>query len=299
METSSRGVVDISCGLENVLILIEKNVVSSPIPHFQYSPENVQGPGCAVDPSEVTLSGCSCVSHSCVLESCSCLQTHGQAYTIQGTLLVQHTEDPYVTPVFECNALCLCGDSCQNRLVQMGVRHKLEVFWTTNRGWGVRTLETIQCGAFVCEYAGEVIGFYEAKRRQLAQGPTDNNYIIAVREHAGTENITETFIDPAQIGNVGRFLNHSCLPCLFMVPVRVHSVVPRLALFAGRDIVAKEELTFDYSGGYRGYCSQEGSWSIAANPTEAIGTDGLQQKICHCGSQNCTGVLPLDLSILR
>uniref|UniRef100_A0A3B4A1T6 Uncharacterized protein n=1 Tax=Periophthalmus magnuspinnatus TaxID=409849 RepID=A0A3B4A1T6_9GOBI len=145
-------------------------------------------------------------------------------------------------------------------------------------GWGVRTLETIQCGAFVCEYAGEVIGFYEAKRRQLAQGPTDNNYIIAVREHAGTENITETFIDPAQIGNVGRFLNHSCLPCLFMVPVRVHSVVPRLALFAGRNIVAKEELTFDYSGGYR---------------------DGLQQKICHCGSQNCTGVLPLDLSILR
>ncbi|XP_020791471.2 LOW QUALITY PROTEIN: histone-lysine N-methyltransferase SETMAR [Boleophthalmus pectinirostris] len=297
MDAFSRDVVDLSSGLENVPILIEKNVVSSTIPQFQYSPENVQGPGWAVDPSEVTLPGCSCVSHSCVLESCSCLQTHGQAYH-QGRLLVQHT-DLYVTPVFECNALCLCGDSCYNRVVQVGVRHKVEIFWTTNRGWGVRTLEPIHCGAFVCEYAGEVIGFEEARRRQLAQGPKDSNYIIAVREHAGTENVTETFIDPAEIGNVGRFLNHSCLPNLFMVPVRVHSVVPKLALFAGRDIKAKEELTFDYSGEYRGFCNPQGPCSNLTDPIEASGTDGLQKKICYCGMKNCTGFLPLDISILR
>ncbi|XP_072308940.1 histone-lysine N-methyltransferase SETMAR [Eucyclogobius newberryi] len=291
MDAASQDVVDISCGLENVPVL--KNSVAT-ISHFQYSPENVQGPGCAVDPSEVTLSGCSCVSHSCVLESCSCLQTHGQAYTLQGTLIVQH-----ITPVFECNALCLCGDSCHNRVVQMAVRHKLEVFWTSNTAWGVRTLEPIQCGAFVFEYAGEVIGFDEARRRQLTQGPKDSNYIIAVREHAGAGNVTETFIDPAEIGNVGRFLNHSCLPSLFMVPVRVHSVVPRLALFAGRDIEAKEELTFDYSGTYRGFCIQQGICSIPRNPIEASGTGGPQQKVCHCGTTNCRGFLPLDLSILK
>lgn len=282
--------VDISNGGENGPVLIEKAAVSTTLPQFQYSPENVQGPGCAVDPSEVTLPGCSCVSRSCVSESCSCLQTHGQAYTSEGTLLnLQKGASAYSSPVFECNALCPCSDSCSNRVVQTGVRHRLEVFQTKNRGWGVHTHEPIPCGAFVCEYAGEVIGLDEARRRQLAQGLKDNNYIIAVREHAGTGHVTETFVDPAAIGNVGRFLNHSCRPNLFMVPVRVHSVVPRLALFAGRDIEAREELTFDYSGGYR-----ESNAAI-----EASGADGLQRKVCHCGSDSCTGFLPLDLSILR
>lgn len=294
---SERDMSDISCGLENVPVLIETTRFSSKRPVFQYSPENVQGPGCEVDPAEVTLPGCTCVSHSCVLESCSCLQTRGQAYTLQGTLLAQNSKDPTCTlPVYECNTLCPCGDSCSNRVVQTGVTHKLEVFWTTNRGWGVRTLEPIQCGAFVCEYAGEVVGFEEARHRQLAQGSKDSNYIIAVREHAGTGNITETFIDPAKIGNVGRFLNHSCQPSLFMVPVRVHSAIPRLSLFAGRDIEEKEELTFDYSGRY---CVQQGTCPISTNDIEDRGTDGLQQKVCHCGSKNCTGFLPLDLSILK
>uniref|UniRef100_A0A8C6SIW9 SET domain and mariner transposase fusion gene n=1 Tax=Neogobius melanostomus TaxID=47308 RepID=A0A8C6SIW9_9GOBI len=297
MDASDRNVNDLSCGLENVPILIETTVVSSRRPTFQYSPENVQGPGCAVHPSEVTITGCTCVAHSCVLESCSCLLTHGQAYTLQGTLLARDTAHSTCTsPVFECNTLCSCGDSCSNRVVQSGVRHKLEVFCTTNRGWGVRTLEPIQCGAFVCEYAGEVIGFDEARRRQLAQGPKDSNYIIAVREHAGTGNVTETFIDPAKIGNVGRFLNHSCQPSLFMVPVRVHSVIPRLSLFAGRNIEAKEELTFDYSGRY---CVQQGTWSIPTKDTKAGETGGLQRKVCFCETKNCTGFLPLDLSIIR
>lgn len=287
--------MDVSNGLENVPISIETGLSPEP-PIFQYSPENVLGPGCAVDPSEVTLPGCTCVSHSCILERCSCLQTHGLAYTKWGTLIAQHTEDPTCSsPIFECNTLCLCGDSCPNRVVQFGVRHKLEVFWTANRGWGARTLEPIKCGAFVCEYAGEVIGFDEAQRRQLAQGPKDCNYIIAVREHAGTRNITETFIDPAKIGNVGRFLNHSCQPNLFMVPVRVHSVIPRLSLFAGRDIEIKEELTFDYSGRY---CVQQGKWSIPED-SGVWGTGGPQRKVCQCCSKNCTGFLPLDLSILR
>lgn len=301
MNAFALDVVDISNGLEDVPVLIEETAASQTRPHFQYSPENVQGPGCAVDPSEVTLPGCSCVSQSCILESCSCLQTHRPAYTTQGTLLdVQKVDTTYTTPVFECNALCSCSDSCSNRVVQGGVRHSLKVFWTKNRGWGVRTLNTIPRGAFVCEYAGEVVGFGEARHRQLAQGPKDSNYIIAVREHSGTGNITETFVDPAAIGNVGRFLNHSCQPNLFMVPVRLHSVVPKLALFARRDIEIQEELTFDYSGGCRGHSVHQETGSTQSNADiEASGADGLQRKVCHCGSNNCAGFLPLDVSILR
>uniref|UniRef100_A0A3Q4B841 Uncharacterized protein n=1 Tax=Mola mola TaxID=94237 RepID=A0A3Q4B841_MOLML len=243
--------MDLSNGLEDVPVFTEGSSGLLTFPEYQYSPDNIQGPGCTIDVSEVTLPGCSCLSHSCFTDSCSCLQAHGQAYSSNGTLLkLSRTDSGYCSPVFECNALCTCSDACSNRVVQRGLRVRLEVFSTNNKGWGVRTLEALPHGTFVCEYAGEVISFEEARRRQWAQKSMENNYIIAVREHAGTGSITETFVDPAVVGNVGRFLNHSCQPNLLMQPVRVHSVVPRLALFAGRDINAQEELTFDYSGGY-------------------------------------------------
>uniref|UniRef100_A0A8C8RUK2 SET domain-containing protein n=1 Tax=Pelusios castaneus TaxID=367368 RepID=A0A8C8RUK2_9SAUR len=115
-------------------------------------------------------------------------------------------------------------------------------------GWGLRPLESIPKGRFVCEYAGEVLGFSEACRRIQAQTPQDSNYIIAVREHLYDGQIMETFVDPMYIGNVGRFLNHSCEPNLFMVPIRINSLVPKLAFFAAADISAGEELSYDYSG---------------------------------------------------
>lgn len=267
---------------------------------FQYSPDNVPGPGCTVDPSEVTLPGCSCLSQSCSIESCSCLQRHGQTYSSTSTLLnLSGTNSGYCSPVFECNALCTCSDACSNRVVQRGLGLRLEVYRTKNKGWGVRTLEAIPHGTFVCEYAGEVISFQEARRRQFAQKSVENNYIIAVREHAGKGFMTETFVDPALVGNVGRFLNHSCQPNLFMQPVRVHSVVPRLALFAGRNIDAQEELTFDYSGRYSNQSPGEIPSMQSDAALQVSGTVGLQRKECHCGASSCVEFLPLDLSILH
>jgi SET domain-containing protein len=58
----------------------------------------------------------------------------------------------------------------------------------------------------------------------------------------------ELAADAGRIGSVARFLNHCCEPNLFVQPVfieysrRVH----RIALFAARDILPYEELTYDY-----------------------------------------------------
>lgn len=269
--------------------------------YCQYSPENVQGPGCDIDPNECVLPGCSCHTHSCLIESCSCLQRYGPTYDSNGTLSDQRNRDTgYCKPVFECNALCGCSETCSNRVVQRGLGIRLEVYLTENRGWGVKALEPIPCGTFICEYAGELVDYQEARHRLLSQGPEDNNYVIAVREYAGQDTVSEIFVDPARVGNVGRFLNHSCQPNLFMVPVRVHSLVPRLALFAERDIDVHEELTFDYSGCFGNKVAVEKKMPVHTVPgAEASCTATLKRKPCHCGATNCTSFLPMDISVLN
>ncbi|MBN3302097.1 SETMR methyltransferase, partial [Amia calva] len=196
-------------------------------------------------------------------------------------------------PVFECNIMCRCSEACANRVVQRGLGFRLQVFRTEGKGWGLQTLEPVPKGRFVCEYAGEVIGFAEACSRQRSQKLGDMNYIIAVREHAsGGGRVIETFIDPARVGNIGRFLNHSCQPNLLMVPVRVDSLVPRLALFAARDIALGEELVYDYSGSYKN-SRGESQVLIISN------TDILSKKPCYCGAKECSRFLPLDVSIIN
>lgn len=63
---------------------------------------------------------------------------------------------PTGTPIYECNSNCQCDTSCRNRVLQKGVTVLMEVYKTKSRGWGVRCLEPIPRGKFVCEYTGEV-----------------------------------------------------------------------------------------------------------------------------------------------
>ncbi|XP_066528096.1 histone-lysine N-methyltransferase SETMAR [Hoplias malabaricus] len=286
---------DLSSGLENVPVLID-NQCGGALPRFQYTLENIQGPECDIDPSEVTLPGCSCCSLTCAPDSCPCL-CFGQSYTSEGLLTQQEVREEkepgqsFSRPVFECNVLCECRESCSSRVVQKGLKVQLGVFQTLDRGWGVLALEAVPRGCFVCEYAGEVLSFQEARRRQLSQSSQDMNYIISVQEHGAGQQLSRTFVDPVAIGNVGRFLNHSCQPNLVMVPVRVHSVVPRLALFTCRDVEAGEELTFSYAGGL--------DFSKQTQTGTGTGAELLQRKVCHCRAPNCTGFLPLDTSVLH
>jgi SET domain-containing protein len=67
--------------------------------------------------------------------------------------------------VYECNSSCRCQENCENRILQKGVRVKLEVFKSRHKGWGVRAGEPIARGTFVCEYVGEVLNDQEANKR--------------------------------------------------------------------------------------------------------------------------------------
>ncbi|XP_022793783.1 histone-lysine N-methyltransferase SETDB1-like [Stylophora pistillata] len=59
--------------------------------------------------------------------------------------------------IYECNQNCACASQCFNRVVQNGIQLRLQVFKTENRGWGLRTLDDIPLGTFVCTYAGQIL----------------------------------------------------------------------------------------------------------------------------------------------
>ncbi|NXS13620.1 SETMR methyltransferase, partial [Neodrepanis coruscans] len=258
----------------------------------QYSPECVAGSDGELDPCELTLPGCSCQNSSCEAPGCPCLRRgHNSSEDFSSAEDGERREQQeFSQPVFECNALCSCGPSCPSRRVQRGLQLRLQVFLTRRKGWAVRCLQPIPSGSFVCEYAGEVLGCAEARRRMEAQSPAEPNYILALREHLHGGRVLHTFVDPTRVGNVGRFLNHSCRPNLLMVPVRVHCMVPRMALFAARDIPAGEELCYDYSGRFQnppGPGAQQEPQEDGDRP----------RKPCHCGSPACTAFLPWDSSL--
>lgn len=61
------------------------------------------------------------------------------------------------TGIYECNARCKCKQTCLNRVVQHSLQLKLQVFKTGNRGWGLRCLNDVPKGSFICCYAGQLL----------------------------------------------------------------------------------------------------------------------------------------------
>ncbi|XP_005096981.1 histone-lysine N-methyltransferase SETMAR [Aplysia californica] len=257
-------IYDLSGGVENQVVLLCRisnkrssshesvNKLSFNCWDFEYIKTNIPGAGCEADLFSEQYAGCSCEG-TCSSHSCSCLQRFGSPYTKNGKICMNKQNSELSKPVLECGNSCKCGTDCPSRVVQKGVTRSFCVFPTGQKGFGLKLPEglcdnKIPAFTFVCEYAGEVIGHQEAKKRVLEneKGKKDN-YIIALREHVGAQEKC-TYFDPSKLGNAGRFINHSCDPNLIMVPVRVNHSVPRLALFARRDIMAGEEFTFDYSG---------------------------------------------------
>ncbi|XP_031638664.1 histone-lysine N-methyltransferase met-2-like [Contarinia nasturtii] len=62
------------------------------------------------------------------------------------------------TGIVECGENCnCCAEKCLNRVVQNGLQHKLELFLTDSKGWGVRATTDIPEGVFVCIYSGDIL----------------------------------------------------------------------------------------------------------------------------------------------
>jgi len=229
-----------------------------------YSTTNIPGPGCNMnDFNSCPNQTCNCTDGLCQTLNCECLGIAGyNNYDNFGKLISINRF------IYECNDLCKCT-SCQNRIVQLGPRIGLRISHC-NKGYGLYTDIAIERGQFVCEYAGEIIDLTEAQRRSNSD---NENYIFVINEHFSGHVMT-TVIDSTVIGNIGRYINHSCEPNCMIVPVRVDSLIPRLAIFAMKDIQCNEEITYHYGG--------EGS-----RPQ-----NNLSDVKCLCESFSCNRFLP-------
>ncbi|KAJ8764536.1 hypothetical protein K2173_006276 [Erythroxylum novogranatense] len=233
--------------------------------------------------------GCSCQHTICCAETCDHVylfendyedakDINGKSmnrkfpYDDKGRIIL---EEGYL--VYECNRLCGCNKSCPNRVLQNGIRVKLEVFKTENKGWAVRAGEPILRGTFICEYIGEVLEEQEAEKRHDRYGKEGCSYIYNVDAHTDDmsrliEGQPPYVIDATKYGNVSRFINHSCMPNLVNRQVLVDSMDSmgaHIGLYASRDIACGEELTYNYR-------------------YELLPGEGYP---CHCGASKCRGRL--------
>lgn len=91
--------------------------------------------------------------------------------------------EPVPTGIYECNARCKCKSSCLNRVVQKSLQLKLQVFKTSNRGWGLRCINDIPRGSFVCIYAGHLLT--EAKANEVNEILQFHHFLAVFFSHHG------------------------------------------------------------------------------------------------------------------
>ncbi|ONI21481.1 hypothetical protein PRUPE_2G069200 [Prunus persica] len=192
--------------------------------------------------------GCNC--HNACLPgdmNCSCIQKNGGSFPYTGNgILVSRKQ-----LLHECGPTCPCSPNCKNRVSQTGVKLRLEVFKTKDRGWGLWSWDSIRAGSFICEYAGEVID--EVKRNYDS---FKWNYEPGLLEEETSNDINEDYnipyrliISAKNVGNVSRFINHSCSPNVFWQPVLYehnNQSSLHIAFFAIRHIPPMTELAYDY-----------------------------------------------------
>ncbi|KAG5252309.1 histone-lysine N-methyltransferase SUVR [Salix suchowensis] len=181
----------------------------------------------------------------------------------------------------ECWSKCGCHKHCGNRVVQRGLMCKLQVFFTPEgKGWGLRTLELLPKGTFVCEYAGEILTtkeFYERKMQRATSNKTEKHGYPVVLDADWCLKVVNDekalCLDATFYGNVARFINHRCLDAnMIEIPVKIETPdhhYYHLAFFTTREVNALEELTWDYG----------------------IDFDDTDQPVelfqCRCGSKFC------------
>ena len=129
---------------------------------------------------------------------------------------------------------------CKNAMIQRNIPQRTLKGPSEVHAWGLFAGTDIRANEFIGEYKGEVLSEEESNRRGLVYHYRGLEYLFRLNK--------EQEIDSSRAGNKMRFINNSNRPRTINVypQTMLCSGVQRIGLFAKRNLVAGEEMFFNY-----------------------------------------------------
>ncbi|KAL0900920.1 hypothetical protein Bca101_084881 [Brassica carinata] len=279
---------DITKGSESVEISLVDEVGTEQVPKFTYIPHNIVYQNAYLHISLARISDddcCASCKGDCLSADfpCACARETGgeYAYTKEGLLKEEFLDtclkmkkapdsftkfycqecplerdngkcEGHLLRKFikECWRKCGCDMKCGNRVVQRGISCQLQVYFTQEgKGWGIRTLQDLPKGTFVCEYIGEILTNTELYERNIRSTSERHTYPVTLDADWGSEKDLKDeealCLDATICGNVARCEDAN----LIDIPVQIETPdrhYYHIAFFTIRDVKAMDELTWDY-----------------------------------------------------
>ncbi|KAL0985206.1 hypothetical protein UPYG_G00154080 [Umbra pygmaea] len=190
---------DITNGREDIPLSCVNEIDVTPPPNVAYSKERIPEDGVFINTSPEFLVGCDCTDGCRDKSKCSCHQltlqatacTPGAQINYSAGYTHKRLEECMPTGIYECNKRCkCCSQMCTNRLVQHGLQVRLQLFKTQNKGWGIRCLDDVAKGSFVCIYAGKILTDDFADKEGLEMG---DEYFANLDHIESVENFKEGY----------------------------------------------------------------------------------------------------------
>nr|CAH8853490.1 unnamed protein product [Trichobilharzia regenti] len=158
-------IADLSYGKENVPVPCVNSVDNEVPGYIDYTPNRQPIGNVPLLKDSKFLVCCDCTDNCRDRNKCACQQLTIEASSLTNPNGTVDSQAGYryrrlgqftVGGVYECNSGCRCDRRCSNRVVQQGLWVRLQVFKTSRKGWGIRALNAIPKGTFICTYAGAI-----------------------------------------------------------------------------------------------------------------------------------------------
>ncbi|XP_062867037.1 histone-lysine N-methyltransferase SETDB1-A isoform X2 [Trichomycterus rosablanca] len=199
---------DISEGKETIPVPCVNEVDSTRPDPLTYITRRQPAPGIFVNTNLDFMVGCDCTDGCRDRSKCACHQLTIDATSlftggpVDVTAGYTHKRLPRYVPtgVYECNPLCRCDPLlCGNRLVQHGLQLRFEVFMTQHKGWGIRCLDDISKGTFVCTFTGKIVTDEMISAKVATSG---NEYLANLDYIEGVEKLKEGYESEAYCSEI-------------------------------------------------------------------------------------------------
>ncbi|XP_075597986.1 histone-lysine N-methyltransferase SETDB2 isoform X3 [Balearica regulorum gibbericeps] len=199
---------DISNGAESVPVSFCNDLDRARLPYFKYRRASWPRGYYLNNFSSMFVDSCDCTDGCIDRSKCACLQLTARGCSKISLSPSSKTSRGYSYKRLEGPVPSGCDKMmCQNRVVQHGIQVRLQVFNTEKKGWGVRCLDDIDKGTFVCTYSGRLMSRADVQilgdaGRQLKEksAVNDRNHGVFSKKRKLDTDCSDSVIELVQTG---------------------------------------------------------------------------------------------------